>query len=68
MSNQKWSALKSDDSVKGKVKKLRHIEFDFAIKITDNVPASSNGNRQHYYHLVKKKNPFKNSISQQQGK
>ena len=54
--------------MKGKVKKLRHIEFDFAIKITDNVPASSNGNRQHYYHLVKKKNPFKNSISQQQGK
>jgi len=68
MSNWKWSALNLNDSVKGEVKKVKYVEFDFAIKITDNAPASSNGYRQCYYHLVKKKVPFKNPVSQQQAK
>lgn len=55
MSNWKLSALKLNDSVKGKVKKVKYVEFDFAIKIMDNAPASSNGYTQCYYHLVKNK-------------
>lgn len=45
MSNWKWSALKLSDSVKGEVKRVKYVEFDFAIKITGNAPASSNGYR-----------------------
>lgn len=68
MSNWKWSVLKLSDSVKGEVKRVKYVEFNFAIKITGNAPASSNGYRKRYYHLVKKKVPFKNSVSQQQAK
>lgn len=45
MSNWKWSALKLNDSVKGEVKK-----FDFAIRIMDDVSASSKSYRQWYDH------------------
>lgn len=50
MSNWKWSALKLNDSVKGEVKKVKYVEFDFAIRIIDNVSSSSKSYRQWYDH------------------